>query len=75
VGAADLSHEAFPVMSALTPFQTFVQQFLGARHACVLSTTHGPDQSYTDDRTLSPTPAGADRRARIGRYRAPGRFN
>ncbi|WP_126153294.1 pyridoxine/pyridoxamine 5'-phosphate oxidase, partial [Paracoccus haematequi] len=33
--------------------QQFIQKFLGDRHACFLSVKHGPDHSYTEDRTLS----------------------
>ncbi|WP_225612626.1 hypothetical protein, partial [Paracoccus sp. PAR01] len=41
------------ILRALNTLQQFIQKFLGDRHACFLSVKHGPDQSYTEDRTLS----------------------
>nr|WP_245155800.1 IS5 family transposase [Paracoccus ravus] len=41
------------MLRALNTLQQFVEDFLGDRHACFLSVKHGPDQSYTEDRTLS----------------------
>ena len=40
-------------LGAVNALQMLVPYFPGDRHSCVLSPKHGPDRSYTDDRTLS----------------------
>ncbi len=44
------------ILRALHTLQQFVQDFFRDGHSCFLSVKHGPDQSYTEDRTLSRAP-------------------